>query len=52
MSIDNSALEKVINDCSLEEDTHFNKHRKDSLELIASQIISELVVEDDERIAA
>ena len=47
-----SAFDDFVDDCFLEEDPLFDASREKSLELVASQLISELVEEDDDLIAA
>ena len=44
----NSAFDDFVDDCFLEEDPLCNKSREESLELVASQLISELVSQDED----
>ena len=52
MSTLHSPFDDFVDDCFLEEDPLCNKSREQSLELIASQLISGLVTEDEEQMAA
>lgn len=52
MTEKSSAFDAFIDDCFLDEDPICNKVRSDSLDLIGSKLISELVSnKDDEQIA-
>ena len=52
MSLQNSAFDDFVDDCFVEEDPLCDKSREKSLELVASQLIAELISEDDDLIAA
>ena len=52
MQAKNSGFDDFVDDCFIEEDPICQTSREDSLELIASQLLSELVRQDDDLRAA
>ena len=52
MTSPNTAFDDFVDDCFIDQDPLCEASREKSLELVASQLISELVAEDDELMAA
>ena len=52
MISNNSAFDDFVDDCFLEEDPLCDISEGKSLELVASQLISQIVAEDDDVVAA
>ncbi len=53
MTVTSSAFDDFVDDCFVQNDPICNKEKEKSLELVASQLISELLEgEEDEAIAA
>ncbi len=52
MKVENTGFDDFVDDCFIDEDPICKKSSDASLELVASQIISELLTEDESGIAA
>ena len=52
MSSKESALDSFIDDCFIDEDPLCTINKERSLELVASQLIAELIAEEDDEIRA
>ena len=52
MAFTTSSFDDFVDDCFISEDPLCNKSKEHSLELVASQLIAELVSQDDDLMAA